>query len=219
MSRINQQKIQQQSQRAAYTPNMKICPGAPISLSVCFCILDKTLDLSELQSQFKKSFVVYVGDGTLPNENSISLPTVGIHRNVYLSFVVTNRKHFDLMIVLDNASLEEGSLSCCSPNRLETWDAVFANQTYKYYDIDNLRPKPNIPNREIQKHISKSSAPIQVVSAFGGLAIYKTKFLSENMYANDDHVSFNTRYGGQRKFVYPSLLLKTSPEMATFYVV
>uniref|UniRef100_A0A6C0I662 Uncharacterized protein n=1 Tax=viral metagenome TaxID=1070528 RepID=A0A6C0I662_9ZZZZ len=217
MSRITQQKIQQRL--PLYVPNMKVNPDAPISLSVCFCVLDKTLDLSHLQPQFKKSFVVYVGEGTLPNENSISLPSVGISRNVYLSFVVTNKKYFDLMIVLDNTNLEEGGFSCCNPNRLETWDAVFANQTYKYYDINNLRPKPNVTNREIQKHIPKSSEPIQVVSAFGGLAIYKTKFLSENMYANDEHVTFNTRYGGQRKFVYPSLLLKTSPEMATFYVV
>jgi hypothetical protein len=214
MSRINQQKIQQRI--PIYVPNLKVNPDAPIQLSVCLCMLDK-LNTGQMQSYFKRSFVVYVGDGKLDNINSVSINTPSNKRNAYLSFVVANKQYFDLMIVLDDATADLTSFSCCSPNRLETWDAVFANQTYKYYDIDSLEPKPNLSKRELQKHIPSTSSPIPVVSAFGGLALYKTRFLSENMYGSEGHVLFNTRFGGQRKFVDPSLLLITKPEMAKLY--
>jgi hypothetical protein len=172
-----------------------------------------------MQSYFKKSFVVYVGEGKIDNNNSVSINATSNKRNAYLSFVVSNKQHFDLMIVLDDETAELSSFSCCSPERLETWDAVFANQSYKYYDIDSLTPKPNLPKRELQKHIPSNKPPIPVISAFGGLALYKTRFLSENMYGPEGHVAFNTRFGGQRKFIDPSLLLITSSEKASFYVV
>jgi hypothetical protein len=215
MSRINQTKIQQRV--PAYVPNLHVNPDAPIQLSVCLCMLDK-LDTAQMQSYFKKSFVVYVGEGKIDNPNSISLTPSSNKRNTYLSFVVANKQHFDLMIVLDDASAYLSSFSCCSPNRLETWDAVFANQSYKYYDIDSLSPKANLPKRELQKYIPSNTPPIPVISAFGGLALYKVRFLSENMYGPEGHVVFNTRFGGQRKFIDPSLLLVTSPEKAKLYV-
>ncbi len=216
MSRINQTKIQQRL--PTYVPNLHVNPDAPIQLSVSLCVTDK-LDTAQMQSYFKKSFVVYVGEGKIDNTNSVSLSPSSNKRNTYLSFVVANKQYFDLMIVLDDATADLTSFSCCSPKRLETWDAVFANQSYKYYDIDSLVPKPNLPKRELQKHIPSNTPLIPVISAFGGLALYKVRFLSENMYGPDGHVSFNNRFGGQRKFIDPSLLLITNPEKASFYVV
>ena len=74
---------------------------------------------------------------------------------------------------------------------------------------------------QLKRHISKHADLIPVRSAFGGLAIYKTKHLTENSYASDGHVSFNLKYyksGGNRMFLDPSLLLETPSENAYLYL-
>jgi hypothetical protein len=117
--------------------------------------------------------------------------------------------------------------------------AVFANQAGFYYDIWALRHDrwcpgdcwkeykawcENCSRQEAewacigsrQIHISRNEAPIEVRSAFGGFAIYKTAFLKGARYCDYDedgsvaceHVSLHRqiRNRGGRLFVFPSLV-------------
>jgi hypothetical protein len=117
--------------------------------------------------------------------------------------------------------------------------AATANQLYKYYDIWALRHPIWSPNdcwasyhkmaplvgdiaaREICNvsrmiHISKELPPIEVDSAFGGGALYPTKFLSGCRYdgltseGNEvcEHISFSTMFkmNGGKLAIYPNFI-------------
>ena len=227
MARINSHKIQQSRQ-------LQLCvtPTAQYDLSVCICVPTSdthTLEkIRKVMSYFSKSFVVFVGEENTPIEHAIYLP---IHnpseaqsRTLYVSFVLAHRSAFDLMIVIDPAlSLHKeipcSSFSCCNPERLSKWDAVFANQSYKYYDTVSFVSSSGEPMTK--RHIPSYVDPIPVLSAFGGLAIYKTQYLSTNMYNCAEYISFNRGYlnnGGVRMFLEPSLVLETPPQNAHLYV-
>ena len=122
------------------------------------------------------------------------------------------------------------------------WGAIFANQRLAYYDIWALRhpiwsaddcwaqmqaarnpffrrrsSKAVVRNAHLkQVRIDPAEAPIEVNSAFGGFAIYRTRYLENAWYGGIDqagrevceHVAFNaavSRNGG-RLFIIPSLL-------------
>lgn len=120
--------------------------------------------------------------------------------------------------------------------------AVFANQRGFYYDIWTLRHDIWCPGDcweeykawckkglghearwaclgSRQVHISSNSAPIEVNSAFGGFAIYKTSFLKECRYEDFgedgavacEHVSLNReiRNRGGHLFIFPPLSTST----------
>jgi hypothetical protein len=229
MTRINREK----TQRGRQQPSISLCinPEAKYSLSVCICL--PTSDTSnmekieKLMSYFSKSFVVFIGEGA-PIDHGIFIPSADVPeatcRNIYLSFVIAYRSMFDVMLVIDpelslHKEIPSSSFSCCSPERLPTWDAVFANQSYKYYDMQHLITDDE--SYKLKKHIPRYTSPIPVQSAFGGMALYKTQYLSANMYNSEGHTVFNRRYirnGGVRMFLDPSLVLETPPQNLHLYL-
>ena len=224
--------------------------GSPFNYSVCFCFLidedltqTKIESIASLRSFFKESHIFFSALGISPEAQVRSINYASIidipardeyiRRNAYLEFFKKNKEIFDLMIVMDIDFLETpmniSSLDCF--NKIDQWDAVFANQSYKYYDIENLitsetkeyhqendNNKKNELRKILQYHIPKDSDPIPVSSAYGGMAIYKSSVLTNNLeYKPDGHKSFNTLIN-KRMFIYPSLLLKTPTELAVLYM-
>jgi hypothetical protein len=119
------------------------------------------------------------------------------------------------------------------------WDAVCANQGDYYYDVWTVRHPlwcpgdawhdrndlvPLIGETEADNvaifsrmiHIARDAAPIEVDSAFGGLAVYKRAALDGVQYAGhakdgrtaSDHVAMNLamRERGRRIFIHPGLI-------------
>ena len=225
-------------------------PDGLFPYSVCICTLLKNnqkdfevvvSNIRGFQRMFKKSFVVFVDCGSSDNtvetfsklDNVLFIrmektSTEAECRNAYLSFVKKNANLFDVMAVADvnialRAPISSESLSLFSAKTAK-WDVAFANQSYRYYDIKNLRSaecpddlskltdeERGIRMRTLRRHIPRDEKPIQVHSAFGGLAFYKTDVLNGCDYANDGHVSLNLKVRGKtpNMFIYPSLVLET----------
>ncbi len=203
-----------------------------------------------MQNLFSKSFIVFVESNSTDNtvehfsklENALFIHLESANeaqqRNAYLSFVTKNTRIFDVMIVLDTKvaiqkPLNSSLFNCFSGTRYHSWDAIFANQSYKYYDIASLRSK-DCPTdlseltaeertrreRTLRYHIPSDEKLIKVTSAFGGLAVYKTKYIDKCEYKSDGHVSFNIFYNrqSQNMFIDPSLVLETLEENAHLYL-
>lgn len=239
--------------------DVAVNPDGVYPYSICICTLLKNnqkdfdtiiKNIRVVQQMFKKSFVVLVDAGSTDNTADVfskidnvlfirmeKTSTEAECRNAYLSFVKKNASLFDIMMVADvNIALRrpiaKESLSLCSPKML-SWDAAFANQSYRYYDIKQLRSPEcptdlsNLPDderairmRTLKRHIPRDEKPMPVHSAFGGLALYRTQFLDGCDYANDGHVTFNLRFHARTKnmFIYPSLVLETLEENANLYL-
>ena len=121
-------------------------------------------------------------------------------RNAYLDYVRTTSRKFDYVVVADldgvNNLLTKEKVATCW--KFDEWSACTANQTGPYYDIYALRasgwsemdcwnearslyasgmnPVKSWVKaiRDKQRMIPESEDWIEVTSAFGGLAIYKT---------------------------------------------
>jgi hypothetical protein len=109
---------------------------------------------------------------------------------------------------------------------------MFANQTYKYYDIESLvddkKQVYRIDDMEVkqkkikqyQVHIPKNSGLIPVNSAFGGFAVYKTSVLDTgNKYTTDNHISFNLNISKaySKMFIDSSFIIETNPNNSFLY--
>jgi len=228
-----------------------------INYSACICILLDNVEahtksvltnISILQNLFSKTFFVFVinannkiSEITFSKINhSIVIQTYETEeykqRNLYLKFLHENKTLFDLMVVIDPLTC---LITPLNPNVFSflksdlKFSACFANQSYKYYDIENLvddtRSVYLIPDesekkqqiRFLQKHIHKESGNIPVKSAFGGFAIYKTAYLeSDNRYTTDNHITFNLKVNirDANMFIVSSFIIETSPEMASLYL-
>jgi len=221
-----------------------------IFTSACICVLIKNTNnleniiqnLIKVREVFKKTFIVFVSYNldTIYKEflsnlenclliNSNKYSEEFQLRNLYLKFVHENKNTFDLMMVIDpiNLCLPINTRSFNFLENLE-FNVAFANQCYKYYDIDSLIDDykngstidPEL-KKEYQKHISINSELIPVKSAFGGLAIYKTEILDlDNRYTIDNHITFNLRISQKysKMFIVPSFLIETSPDNAYLYL-
>jgi hypothetical protein len=137
-------------------------------------------------------------------------------------------------MVIDTCFLDTpikiSSLNCFK--RVSEWNVIFANQSYKYYDIDNLLTSDTKPYHEeedaekkkvikatLQYHIPSDVDPIPVSSAYGGLAIYKvTSLIPTAFYKTDGHKSFNILVNEKKMFIWPSLVLETPLSLALFYM-
>jgi hypothetical protein len=218
--------------------------------SVCICfIINKDLSQQKIESiaafrSFFKESHIFFSAYEIPSNSEIrsmnytsvvdlTVRDEYIRRNAYLEFFKRNKEIFDFMLVMDTDFLETPinatSLDCL--NNIDEWDAVFANQSYKYYDIENLItnetkeyheevniPKKNYIKKLLQYHIPRDLDPIPVKSAFGGMAIYRSSAITNNTeYKPDGHKSFNILVN-KRMFIYPSLVLKTPNELASLYM-
>lgn len=113
------------------------------------------------------------------------------------------------MVDLDGVNRDLTKKSVESIWRFDSWDAAFANQPLRYYDIWALRAAgwnegdcwqeyqellQTVPQSEAyriavtskMKSISENSKPIRVESAFGGLGIYRTPVFLEGKYLGMD---------------------------------
>ena len=162
-------------------------------------------------------------------------------RNAYLYYVRTTSEKFDYVVVADldgvNNLLTKEKVATCW--KFDGWSACTANQTGPYYDIYALRapgwsemdcwnearslyasgmnPVKSWVKaiRDKQRIIPESEDWIEVTSAFGGLAIYKTEaFLKGNYqtFSDDElnvseHVPFNLKLvaSGHKIFINPKL--------------
>ena len=131
-------------------------------------------------------------------------------RNVYVAELRESRalQNADFVIVADldgiNRKLKTESISY-SISRLDSWDALCANQSGRYYDLLALRHKYWCPQNVFEEYswlrkvisakkakkitifskmirIPRDSGLIAVDSAFGGFAIYRATTFSSNDY-------------------------------------
>jgi len=214
----------------------------------CICIVDENLTdsniekLYQLRNWISQTFFVFVVNeniekySSIPSSLVISIenPTEEKKRNAYVSFILKNKELFDLMIVIDisalRASLIRENFSCL--NR-DSWDVLFANQSYKYYDIKSLISEScslygkeysedvkTAIIRKNQYHIPRDAGMIEVKSAFGGLAIYKVELLDEETVYADGHTDFNLQISNKTRRMYiDSTLVLQTPEANSYLYV
>jgi hypothetical protein len=172
---------------------------------------DKTLvELKKIQEQNNNFKFVSLNklDTTIPNRYQ----RIAHCREEYLKYVKKYCQDTDYIVVVDldgmNSNLSEKSVRQTF-QKSELWDAVFANQLGRYYDIGALRHSlwsPNdcfkvmhwansitsnetarllaIQSRMIK--INESAGLIPVDSAYGGLAIYRTETFVKGSYVGVD---------------------------------
>lgn len=204
----------------------------------------------KLFSSVKDRNLFFQSMGSLEKTISTREERIAKCRNIYLKHVIKNHRDYDLMIVIDMDDVLQEEINpkifetCMSPEVFPTWDGVFANQSYRYYDIWALRndevdydcwEQINSGKRtkidailKHQYHIPKNTPYIPVISAFGGMGIYKLKNIDDsteyNARVNDkiicEHVPFNTHLTskGCQLFIDPSLVMETPPSFAKYYV-
>jgi hypothetical protein len=170
---------------------------------------------------------------------------MAIARNSYLEFLREESRldKYEFVIVADfnslNRKLDATAIESCFSN--DTWDVLTANQQGRYYDAWALRHPLWSPNdcweqyafyrkytkfpesaitysmRSRMLRIPRNSEWIEVDSAFGGLAIYKSSILnSKARYIGItrvgtpvcEHVPFHStlKAEGARIFINPSLI-------------
>lgn len=103
---------------------------------------DNTLGLLKKLSVELTNFK-YISLGQLSPNVASRIERIRISRNSYVSFIRENTSEFDYVVVADmdgiNSSLSRRSISKCFENL--SWDAVFPNQPFGYFDILALRHK------------------------------------------------------------------------------
>ena len=204
---------------------------------------DRTLD--KLRNLSKHSEFDFISLGMLRKDYFKRTERIAKCRNRYLEEIKMNTKYHDIdyIIVADldgvNSELTASAVNSCW-KLTENWDACFANQSKAYYDIWALRHKVWCPgdckktynflvNHGMGKskaldtaiysrmiNIKRNEKPIEVNSAFGGLAIYKKNTLLSSKYFGLDetneeiceHVSLHRsmREKGFRLYIVPSLI-------------
>jgi len=170
---------------------------------------DETIDqLSSLSS--KQENFRFATLGRIQNAGEPRTIAMAKARNRYLAEIKENTEYrdIDLLAISDfnglNRKLTEAAVSSCF--QVEDWDACFANQTGRYYDIWALRHPLWSPNdcwqqlafyRQYYKfpefalaasvksrmiRIPQKSAWIEVDSAFGGFALYRPDAIKDAIY-------------------------------------
>jgi hypothetical protein len=199
--------------------------------------------LSELKNANKNFF--YTSIEILDKSYNFRTERLAIARNKYLSHIRDriDTNEFPYIVIADfnllNSKLSMESV-ISSWSRTD-WDVVTANQSSRYYDIWALRHPLWSPNDCWEQHeflkkyiktpeivnsyslrsrmfkLPKDSDWIEVDSAFGGFAIYRSSFLLNDVYyegKNDvgnmicEHVPFNQKIKelGARIFINTNLI-------------
>jgi len=164
-------------------------------------------------------------------------------RNEYVEFIRKNSNRFDYVVVADmdgiNSKISQAGVKSCFSSEVN-WDMCAANQKYGYYDIYALRA-PDWCEKDFQREmvelsfgmndkdlfnlrtklvydrmriIKSTAAWIPVHSAFGGLAIYKSKAFLEADYSCEsslnqcEHVDFHAKLVrlGYNLYINPMLI-------------
>jgi hypothetical protein len=230
-------------------------------------------NVKKIASWFKSAIIIVVesdsDDKTLdlwskePNVNLISLgklrdripsrtQRIALCRNTYLDAVLGRKKDIDLMINIDLDDILTEELddflfeNCMLETEYPNWDGLFANQSYRYYDIWALRDEnidfdcfeakhvKKMSHHEcigkFQRHIPRNSGFLPVKSAFGGMGIYKVSSLDQNCrYVGKvnnsnreicEHVPLNLYLTGKgcKLFIDSSMVLITPPSFSKYYV-
>ena len=127
---------------------------------------DNTLGLLKRLSVELTNFK-YISLGQLSPNIASRIERIRISRNSYVSFIRQNLSDFDYVVVADmdgiNSRLSRRSISKCFENL--SWDAVFPNQPFGYFDILALRHKflqPHDYMQELDWRKSLIDIPINV---------------------------------------------------------
>jgi len=181
--------------------------------------------------------------GKLEERFPLRTERIAFCRNKYIKEIQNDKKYstIDFVVVADldgvNTSLNIDSVRSCWEVNVD-WDGCFANQLGPYYDIWALRHpiwSPNdcfehekfLTDQGVNPFMSRyfavysrmikiltTAKPIKVVSAFGGMGIYKKKLFENNSYIGVnqlgeeicEHVSFHENLKKANLFIIPSFI-------------
>lgn len=204
---------------------------------------DNTVELLEKLKAENQNFF-FDSLGNLRNEVPDRIQRLVVCRNRYVDFIRQCDSGFSMVVVVDldikSLQFTKRTLKRALDVTFE-WDGLFANQLARYFDIYALRSKswstidcfeeveilseqlgiPRDKARQIaiwdkMKRVPIDADPIEVQSAFGGLAIYKRWVFDKAKYSlkfsnlgftESEHVSFNDEVlrAGGKLFIQPSL--------------
>jgi hypothetical protein len=195
---------------------------------------DKTLKI--LQDWENKNIIKLITEKNVPG---LRTERLAHGRNILYNEAMKYK--FDLLIVIDIDIIirdlnKEAILSCFDIK--EDWAMLGGNQTNKYYDLWALRTyddwmpfdcwecvKIHKKSKDYcvnsrYRQIKKDSKPIKVKSCFGGIVIYKRKYLDNCSYGNGllnkneicEHVIFNEGIlkNGGSIFINPKLITQNN---------
>jgi hypothetical protein len=198
---------------------------------------DNTKEKLKAWAQADSKFEIINHDFKNPTEMSREVK-ISTCRNLYLKKLYSKKQAYTYVMMIDmdtvfsrpfDVSGLKKALECSG------WNALFANQSYRYYDIWALRAatinydcwemihkntkmtnakQVFIHNHQI--HIPKTHSLIPVTSAFGGMGIYRGSALLETkpMYEIKagvcEHIEFNKKL--KHLFICPSLVLESPTE-------
>lgn len=165
--------------------------------------------LQEIESLYKN--FTFFTDSVIDGSESRRTVRIASARNQLQNKIFDVFPHFDYVAMVDldgvNRDLKRSTIE--SIWEFSKWDAAFANQTLRYYDIWALRASgwcerdwfqeytlllSSTSKRKAKKialtskmrNISRRASPILVESAFGGLGIYKMKTFLDGEYRGED---------------------------------
>jgi hypothetical protein len=204
---------------------------------------DKTVEELDRLSRASED-VMFTSLGSLSGEIPRRAERIAFCRNHYLDEICSNPRFSSAsyVVVADldgvNSDLNQEAVASCWAAGVD-WDVCTANQADFYYDVWALRHPSWCPddcweqyralcdlvdnNQALEAavhsrmlHIETGAEPIEVDSAFGGLAIYKRAALLESRYlatqlngrAVCEHVPLHDaiRRAGYRIFINPALI-------------
>ena len=125
----------------------------------------------------------------------------------FISCIMKHKNEFDLIIITEGEIPELNLYPCME------WNALFANQTYRYYDIKNWKSS----TINTQQHYPKDTGFIAVDSAYGGLAIYKSKSIQSSFKAIPANIMELNLKILTNKFLDCSLQLETTQDKEKLY--
>lgn len=190
---------------------------------------DKTL---EILNNWKKAEVI-----SEKNVKGTRTQRLAYARNKLMEEALKKNAEYIVIVDLDDKCADitnESILSTLNNNHVKDWAMMGANQKDVYYDLWALRTfdswmpgdywsRDNCKKDECGdntkgigfKNIPKTDKPIEVKSCFGGLGVYKTKYLNECTYYGGqhgkevcEHVSFHEgiRKNGGKLYINPEMI-------------
>ena len=192
---------------------------------------DKTLEM--LQDWAKNNANAQIITET--NVPGLRAQRIAHGRNIVMKKALELNTEYIVVMDLDDVNdklSKDAFLSTLNITDID-WAAMTANQTDKYYDLWALRTYDDwmpfdcwecvhkekkavhLCVNDRYKHINENEKPILVKSAFGGLGIYKTKYLANSIYDGGkdnneicEHISFNENIlkNGGKIYINPKLI-------------